>query len=334
MTTSSLEGGARLVWCLGAALVGAALLAATTGAVSLSFADLSSPVASAVLFDIRLPRIVLGASVGAGLAVSGAVLQGLFRNPLVDPGLIGSTLGGAFGAAVAIVLGGQWLQTVGFAFALPLSAFLGSLGATWIVYRGASGRGGTNVTQLILLGVGVNAIAGVGIGILTFIADDSALRALSFWNLGSVAGASWPSNLAVAAFTAPAVFVLLRLGRALDAMALGEREAGLLGIEVESVKRRIVLMASLCVGAGVSATGAIGFVGLVVPHLIRLIAGPSHRLLLPGSALGGATLVVLADVVARTVVAPVELPIGIVTSAIGAPVFVALVRERGARGAL
>lgn len=321
-----------LVWVLGAALIASAFLAATVGAVSLSFSDLSDPISSAVLFDIRLPRIALAALVGAGLALSGAALQGLFRNPLVDPGLIGATSGGAFGAACAIVLGGEWLRSIGFAFALPVAAFLGSLLATTIVYRGASSDGRTQVTQLILLGVGVNAMAGVGIGLLTFVADDAALRSLTFWNMGSVGGADWSTNLAVLVCTLPALVMLIRLGRSLDAMALGDREAALLGLDVESIKRRIVLLSSLCVGAGVSAAGAIGFVGLVVPHLVRLVAGPSHKRLLPAVALGGATLVVLADVGARTLVSPVELPIGIVTSALGAPVFVALVRSRGGRG--
>lgn len=326
--------GNALVWGLAVGLIGSAVLAATVGAVPLSLANLADPIASAVLFDIRLPRIALGALVGAGLALSGAALQGLFRNPLVDPGLIGSTSGGAFGAACAIVLGGEWLHSKGFALALPVAAFLGSLLATSLVYRGASSNGRTQVTQLILLGVGVNAMAGVGIGLLTFIADDSALRNLAFWNMGSVGGADWPTILAVCICTLPALVYLVRLGRSLDAMALGEREAALLGLDVESIKRRIVVLSSLCVGAGVSAAGAIGFVGLVVPHLIRLVAGPAHTRLLPAVALGGATLVVLADVGARTLVSPVELPIGIVTSALGAPVFVMLVRSRGSSGGL
>ena len=285
-----------------------------------------------VLLAIRLPRAVLGLLVGAGLAVAGAALQGLFRNPLADPGLIGVSNGAALAAAATIVLGGAgvlglpaWLVP----HLLPVSAFLGGVAATWLVYLIASREGSTDVAVMLLAGVALNAIVGAAIGLLIFLSDDQELRDLNFWLLGSLGGATW-DRLAVAAplILAPAL-LLIAQGRQLNALLLGEVEAGHLGVAVERTKRTIVLLAAMAVGASVALTGVIGFVGLVVPHLIRLLIGPDHRVLLPASILLGAALLLMADVLARTVALPAELPIGILTSTVGGPFFLwLLLRQR------
>jgi len=285
-----------------------------------------------VLLAIRLPRAVLGLLVGAGLAVAGAALQGLFRNPLADPGLIGVSNGAALAAAVTIVLGGAgvlglpaWLV----AHLLPVSAFAGGVAATWLVYLIASREGGTDVAVMLLAGVALNAIVGAAIGLLIFLSDDQELRDLNFWLLGSLGGATW-DRLAVAAplILLPSL-LLIAQGRRLNALLLGEVEAGHLGVAVERTKRAIVLLAAMAVGASVALTGVIGFVGLVVPHLIRLVIGPDHRTLLPASILLGAALLLVADVLARTLALPAELPIGILTSTVGGPFFLwLLLRQR------
>lgn len=340
------ESPSRLLVGLAVALPIVIVVAAGIGAVSFSplqvvavFASrlgLALPVSfdavhEAVLFDVRLPRIVLALLVGGGLAAAGAALQGLLRNPLVEPGLIGASSGAAFAAALVIVLGGALVPSSGLlgAILLPVVSFVGAMGATWLVQALARGTGQTDVSMLLLLGVAVNAFAGTGIGLLTFIADDVQVRTLAFWTLGSLGSASWKTNAAVACLAVPSLVLLVRTARQLNLIALGEREAGHLGLDVERLKRQVVVFSSLCVGAAVSAAGSIGFVGLIVPHVLRLSGGPDQRLLVPGSALGGALLVVLADLVSRTVVAPAELPIGVVTSLLGAPVFFVLVLRRG-----
>lgn len=314
------------------ALAGAAGLPGTDGA--------GGPMANVVL-SIRLPRVVAGALVGASLAVCGAALQGLFRNPLADPGLIGVSAGASLGAMLVIVLGPAMLAAVPALGALPgselhllpFAAFAGGLAATWIVHRFATRDGRTGTATLLLAGIAIAATAGAGTGVLTYLADDVQLRTLTFWSLGSLAPSTWERIGYVAPVLAlGALFVALH-ARALDAMLLGESEALHLGFEVERVKRRLLVAVAVVVGAAVSVSGIIGFVGLVVPHLVRLAAGPGHRSLLPASALLGAALLVGADVVARTVVAPAELPIGIVTALFGGPFFLwLLVRERGRIG--
>ncbi|MBX3015569.1 MAG: iron ABC transporter permease [Caldilineaceae bacterium] len=287
---------------------------------------------AAVLLAIRIPRVLLGSLIGAGLAVSGAALQGLFRNPLADPGLIGVSSGAALAAVATIVLGATFasalFQTLGL-FTLPLVAFAGSVGATLLVYQLSLVAGRTVVATMLLAGIAVNALLGAFTGLLTFVATDAQLRNITFWGLGSVSGATWRSVWAVMPFIALTLLLLPRLARPLNALALGEAEANHLGFAVERTKRLIVVLVALTVGASVALTGIIGFVGLLVPHLLRLLVGPDHRVLLPGSALLGATLLLLADLVARTIVAPAELPIGIVTAMIGAPTFLwLLLRDR------
>ncbi len=302
-----------------------------------------SPIVDAVVWEIRVPRTILGLAVGAALATSGALFQGLFRNPLADPSLLGITLGAA--AAVAIAVLGIGMLDVSHAplgltpevltatrpYMIPLAAFVGSLVTLLGVVALASGPGRLDVTTLLLAGIAVNAIAGAVTGFAIFLADDAQLRDLTFWTLGGLGGASWTVVIAVVPLLLAGLAFVPTLARRLDCLLLGETEAGHLGVRVEATKRSVVGVGALLVGVSVSAAGAIGFVGLVVPHLVRLLAGPGHRILLPASALLGAGGIVLADVLARTVVAPAELPIGVLTTLLGGPFFLWLLagRRRG-----
>jgi iron complex transport system permease protein len=289
-------------------------------------ADAAVQQAELILAQIRMPRTLLGLAVGMVLALCGVAMQGLFRNPLADPGLVGVSSGAALGAAVAIV-GGAAFGGLPEAFApylLSVCAFVGGLLVTALVYRLGRRDGQTNVATMLLAGIALTALAGAAIGLFTYLADDATLRTLTFWNLGSLNGASyarlWPLLLA----TLAVALWLPRRARALNALLLGESEARHLGFDVERLKRELVFCTALGVGAAVAAAGLIGFIGLVVPHLMRLLVGPDHRLLLPASALAGASLLLLADLVARLALAPAELPIGIVTALIGAPFFIYL----------
>lgn len=289
----------------------------------------------AVLLAIRLPRALAGMLIGAALAVSGAALQGLFRNPLADPALIGVSNGAALAAVIVIVLGGSLVPLLPFlpgGLLLPLAAFLGGLAATSIVYRIASRDGRTDVATMLLAGVAVNAIAGAGIGLMVFLSDDQQLRDLNYWLLGSLGGVTWHSLGLAAPFILLGALALPLFARHLNALLLGESEATHLGFHVERTKRALVVLAALATGTAVAITGVIGFVGLVVPHLVRLIAGPDHRLLLPASALFGASLLLVADLFARTLVLPAELPIGILTACGGGPFFLWLLLRRRKRG--
>jgi iron complex transport system permease protein len=273
---------------------------------------------------IRLPRFILGLCVGAVLGVSGAALQGLFRNPLADPGIIGVSSGAALAAALIIVGGNAiapaFLEWAGV-YALPIGAFAGSLAAILSIYALSHRAGTTSGASLILAGIAINAIAGAALGYLTFISADDQLRQLTFWTLGSLGRITWESLPPVAILMAIATLMLLRCAAPLNAYLLGEREARHLGVDVEAMKRQVILLTALGVGSAVAVTGIIGFIGLAAPHIIRLFAGADHRIVLPGSALLGALLVLCADVIARTAVAPAELPIGVLTSALGGPFF-------------
>jgi iron complex transport system permease protein len=285
-----------------------------------------------ILGAIRLPRIALGALVGAALAVSGALMQGLFRNPLADPGLAGVSAGAALGAAGMIVLGGTLLAplTALFGFsALPVAAFGGGLATTTILYLTATRRGRTSVATMLLAGIALGAFSGAATGILVYIADDKQLRDLTFWGLGSLAGSTWSKAWTVGPLILACLVAAPFLGKQLNALALGEAAAGHMGVPVQRLKTASILLVSAMTGAAVAVSGGIGFIGIVVPHIIRLSVGPDHRTLLPASALLGAALLVLADGFARTIVAPAELPIGIVTATAGAPVFLwLLLRSR------
>jgi iron complex transport system permease protein len=286
-----------------------------------------------VVLNIRMPRLLLGALVGAALAISGALMQGLFRNPLADPGLVGVSAGAGLAAAATIVLGDRFFlanfaMKLPFAL-LPFGAFCGGLVSTLALYLIATRQGRTSVATMLLAGVALGALAGSLTGLLAFISDDRQLRDLTFWSLGSLGGASWTKLSVVAPIVLPLLFAVPLLARGLNALMLGEAEAYHLGIPVQRIKALAILLVALAVGASVAAAGVIGFVGIVVPHLIRLSIGPDHRLLLPLSAIGGAALLVGADIVARLVVVPAELPIGIVTAFIGAPFFLWLLLRRG-----
>ncbi|MFN3954114.1 MAG: FecCD family ABC transporter permease [Pararhodobacter sp.] len=286
-----------------------------------------------VLLDIRLPRLITGLLVGAALAVSGAVMQGLFRNPLADPGIVGVGAGAGLGAVLAIVLGGMlpaWAAAIAGMHLVPVAAFLGGWASTLILYRVATRRGRTSVATMLLAGIALGALAGALTGILVYIADDQQLRDLTFWGLGSLAGASWAKLAAAAPVMALAMLATPLLARALNALALGEAAASHLGVPVQRMKNLAILAVAGATGAAVAVSGGIGFIGIVVPHLLRLVIGPDHRFLLPAAALLGAALLLMADMIARVIIAPAELPIGIVTAVLGGPVFLwILLRRRG-----
>ncbi len=286
-----------------------------------------------VVIGVRLPRVLLTLLVGATLAVCGAVMQGLFRNPLADPGIVGVSSGAALAAAAAIVVGDRLIAALGRPLPfdlLPVAAFGGALLGMMLLGWVGRRAGQTRMATVLLAGLAFAALANAGIGLLVAIADDRQLRDLSFWSLGSFGGSTWSRLAQAAPLIAVSLALAAPLGRALDALAIGEAEAFHMGIPVEMVKRVAFVSVALGVGTSVAAVGAVGFVGMVVPHVVRLALGPAHRPLLLASAFGGAVLVTLADLVARTVTAPAELPIGILTALLGAPVFLHLVaRTRG-----
>jgi len=284
-----------------------------------------------IILQVRLPRLLLALLIGAALASSGALMQGLFRNPLADPGLIGVSAGAALAAAATIVLGDRLLApfigSLPFA-ALPVGAFAGGLVTMLGLYLVSTRSGRTSIATMLLAGVAFAALAGAGMGLFSYLSDDRQLRDLTFWTLGSLSGATWTKVFAVTPFVLPTLLAMPFLARGLNALSLGEAEAFHLGVPVQHVKAAAILLVAVAVGASVAASGMIGFVGIVVPHMLRLMAGANHKMLLPASALLGATLLVAADTVARTIVAPAELPIGILTAAIGAPFFLWLLLRR------
>ncbi len=280
-----------------------------------------------VLWSIRLPRVLLAVLVGAALSISGAALQGLFRNPLVEPGLIGVSSGAALSVVTLIVFGSSiaiYQDNAGMKFLMPAVAFGGGLVATLLVMRISGLIGRTNIAMLILGGVAINTLCGALMGLVIFFANENQLHMFTFWTLGDLSSATWPALLVSAPILILSSLWLLTYQHALNAIALGEAEAFHMGIDVEKVKKGIVFFCALAVGVSVSLTGIIGFVGLLVPHLIRTTFQADHRLVMPASLIGGPLLLLLADLVSRMVVAPSELPIGVVTALIGAPVFIFL----------
>jgi iron complex transport system permease protein len=324
------------------ALLLVSFLSLTNGAAGVGLGDLLAafggegltPRARVVLLDIRLPRLVMGGAVGAALAVSGVLLQGLFRNPLADPGIVGVGAGAGLGAVLAIVLGGALPAALAARFGLylvPIAAFLGGWAATLLLYQVATWGGRTQVATMLLAGIALGALAGAVTGVLVYLADDRQLRDLTFWSMGSLAGATWTKLAASLPLIALVLALAPRLGRGRTALALGEAQAFQMGTDVQRVKRMAVFGTAAATGAAVAVSGGIGFLGIVVPHVLRLALGPDHRRLLPHAALLGAVLLVLADLAARTIVAPAELPIGIITALLGAPVFLwILMRQQGA----
>lgn len=329
----------RWLWPSLLALLGlSCLLSVSTGPVSISLIDALSavfnwatqqnvgniaPHEQLVINNVRLPRTLLAMAVGATLAQCGAVMQGLFRNPLADPGIIGVSSGAALGAALCIVLLPNASPLM-----IPMSAFALGLITTLVVYRLASSPTGTSVVLLLLSGVAIAALAGAGIGVLTYLASDIALRDLTLWQMGTIAGAQWIYVCLSLVTLALISWRFRQDATALNALLLGEAEARHLGIDVDRLKLRLILLCALGVGVSVAATGIIGFIGLVVPHLVRMMLGPDHKRLLPTSALLGAALLALADIGARAFLPPAELPVGLVTALLGAPFFIYLLLQQ------
>ena len=286
----------------------------------------TSAIETTIFSEIRVPRVILAAIVGASLSVSGACLQGLFRNPLADPGLIGVSAGAALGASTIIVFGSSLPSTfIFYTFLLPISACLGSGLVILMLFLLTRGFGHQGVTYMLLVGIAVNAIASVGIGILTFISSDSELRSLTFWTMGSFGGITWSLLIPALIIIFISFLFLLPILRNLDILQLGESEAKRLGVNVKSLKYRIIFASAASVGASVSLSGMIGFVGLIVPHLLRLLSGVNHTYVVIGSALLGSSLMVFADLLSRLLIQPAELPVGLITSAIGSPFFLWLI---------
>ena len=275
----------------------------------------------AILFDIRLPRVLLGACVGASLAVAGASLQSLLRNPLAEPYLLGVSNGAALGTMLAFVF------FEGFGFARPVLAFAGAAIATFAVYQMARSRAGMNVERLVLSGVIVTTFLSSIIVLLTSVLDAARLRGFTFWLLGDLSQATYDGFYLTLAAATVGTIILSSQARALNLMMVGERDAMDFGVEVGRVRLAVFGLSSLLVGTAVAASGSVGYVGLIVPHLVRLSVGSDNRLVVPMSAFAGAMFVVLADVVARTAIAPRELPVGAITALVGAPVFIYLLRR-------
>ncbi len=328
----------RLIGILLILLPVVALFSLTVGTVSISwlealgaiFGNASSAQIDTILFDIRLPRILLAIFVGAVLASTGAVMQGLFRNPLADPSLIGVSSGASVGASIMIVTAGGAIQggaLVGLSL-VSIGAFVGGFLATLLVYRLATSGMGTSVTTMLLAGIAIGALAGALNSLLSYFSDNDMLRQISLWQMGNLSGASW---LKVSIMGVVAVLLMSLFpcdSKALNALLLGESEARHLGINVQWVKRRLIALTALGVGVSVAVAGLVGFVGLIMPHIIRLMIGPDHRWLIPASGLAGAVLLVIADSLARVVVIPAELPTGILTAILGAPFFVVLLLQQ------
>ena len=322
-----------LTLLLAGLLVGGVVLSAITGQLPITPTEVAGsllraigidtdwaptdPIVESTLWVVRFPRILMALVVGAALAVAGAVMQAIFGNPLAEPGVVGVSSGAALGAATAIVVGASVLGVAGVAVA----AFLGGLVATLLVYVVSRAGGRTEVVTLLLTGIAVNAIAQAGIAFVLFVADSASREQIVFWQLGSLGGSLWSQVAVVAAVAVPGVLVALALARRYDLLALGERNARHLGVDVERLRLMSIVLVALLTGVAVAFTGIIAFVGLVVPHLIRMIIGPAHRGLVLASAVGGGALLVIADLLTRTLVAGAELPIGMLTSLVGGPFF-------------
>ncbi|WP_204536201.1 MULTISPECIES: FecCD family ABC transporter permease [Chryseobacterium] len=280
-----------------------------------------------IVWDVRASRIVMAIIIGSMLSVSGTSLQGLFRNPLATGDLIGLTAGATLMAAITIVLGGHFREYLPEAVQFSLvgiAAFIGSLLAMLLVYKISTSGGKTNVVMMLLSGVAISAIGFSITGFLIYISKDEQLRDLTFWNMGSLAAATWTKNIILAVILIISYVILLPKGKALNAMMLGEKDAQHLGINVERLKKQIVIIVSLMVGSCVAFSGTIGFVGLIVPYILRLLFKSNYSFILPLSAIFGSVLLLTADTVSRSVVEPSELPIGILTAMMGAPIFIAI----------
>ncbi len=311
-------------------LIVSVLLAITIGSFKISVIDILlgklDELGSTILYTIRMPRVMLAAFVGASLAISGACLQGLFRNPLADPGLIGVSAGAALGAAFAIVFSSRFISLNFFGpYLIPFSAIIGSASVIIILFFITKGFGYDGVTYMLLAGIAVNAIAGVGIGVLTYISDDSELRSLTFWTMGSFGGVTWPLIMPAIVVILFSIVWIIGLSRKLDLIQLGDVEASRLGINIKKVRFGVIISSAVVVGISVALSGMIGFVGLVVPHLVRILGGVNHLYVLIGSAISGSILMIISDMMCRVIISPAELPVGLITSGLGSPFFLWLI---------
>lgn len=323
-------------------LIVTVILAIAIGAVHISLSDMmaacrhifrNKEIASIrehVFLQLRLPRVLLTCITGAILAVSGVLMQGLFRNPIVEPGLVGTSSGAAFGASVVFVLAAGWspsLKEMAGPLLVPIFAFGGALLATWLVYTLSKSAKHVSIITLLLTGVAINAVCLSGTGFMSYIARDPQARSITFWNLGTFSGATWTQVLLTASVAAIVFLFSLRYGKQLNAMLLGEEEAGYLGVDTERLKKIIMIINTAMVAVATSFVGVISFVGLVVPHMMRSLIGSDSRKLLPASMITGAILLTVADLLARILIAPAEIPVGIITSLTGAPVFIFLLKR-------
>ncbi|MCB9233584.1 MAG: iron ABC transporter permease [Bacteroidia bacterium] len=287
------------------------------------------PLNERIFMEIRLPRAILCLLVGASLAVGGVLMQALFRNPIVEPGLVGTSSGAAFGSALYFVLGATFQFNAG-EWTLPLAACGGALLATFMVFSLSQSKqsGKSAITTLLLMGIAVNALFLSGVGFLSYLARDPQARSITFWNLGTLSGANWHSVLIVGISTLVCVVLALRYAKSLNALMMGEEEAGFLGIDIGRLKLYVLLINVIMVAIATAFVGVIGFVGLIVPHLLRILNGSDNRFLILNSVLLGGLLLTAADLMARLLLRPAELPIGIVTSVVGVPVFIFLLRRK------
>ena len=327
---------------LAAFLIAVLICAIVFGAVPIQLGDMFSAIQhlaqgkgpsniyEGVFIQLRLPRVLLCAITGAILAVSGVLMQGLFRNPIVEPGLVGTSAGAAFGASIVFVLAAKFspeFKSFMGPLLLPLAAFAGALLATYMVYSLARNAKRISIMSLLLIGIAINAICLSGTGFMSYIARDPQARSITFWNLGTFSGASWQQVIIVGS-VATVIFILsLRYSKQLNALLLGEEEATYLGVDPDKLKRRIMLLNTAMVSVATAFVGVISFMGLIVPHVLRLLIGSDNKRLLPASMLLGAALLTLADMCARLLLAPAELPIGIITSLVGAPIFIILLKK-------
>lgn len=308
-------------------LLGSTELSATDVFSALWFGSGSSQ-QDLIVTAIRLPRALLAALIGAVLAICGAASQGLFRNPLADPSLIGVTAGSSAGASLVIVFGGTLLAGVWGLWWISLGAFAGGIATVWLVYRLATGPSGTSVASMLLAGIAITALAGSLTSLLSYLASNDLLRRISLWQMGGLDGANYPRVVAALLVAIIMLALIPRFSSALNALLLGESEARHLGFDVAHVQRWLIVLIAAGVGSSVALAGTISFVGLVVPHIVRLAVGADHRYLLPLSALAGAVLLLMADTLARILIAPAEIPVGLVTALVGAPFFISLLRHR------
>jgi len=300
------------------------LVGASQGALKITFASLLDEQYRDIWLNIRLPRVLLAVLVGGALATTGVIMQGLFRNPMADPGLLGVSSGSALMVGVAIIFPIS-LPAIVMLYEQMIFAVAGSLVVCAVIFLINMRQSHSGMMQLLLAGIAINALCGAAIGVLSYVGDEQQLRQLTLWMMGSLGQAQWPTLLVAASFALPAIIATGWLASTLNLLQLGDEEAHYLGINVKRKRQQLLLLSSLLVGAAVSVSGVIGFIGLVVPHLIRMSIGADHRWLLPCSTLAGACLLLVADTLARTLVQPAEMPVGLLTSLIGGPYFLWLI---------